>query len=397
MTPRFPQLTLLAVCLIAASAVGRAEDAATPVQPKAPVVTPAETKGSGITEDQIRSQLAGKLLFLRGFYLDDNLKFSEQGHVLGTPQKGSFTLCAVEIKKVKLTKHTLELEGDRYGLHFFGALPYEDDSKPFDRVRLTGKKTKSVKITIDRELVVIPKVKKPKKGDKDKAPAQLQAGAAPIPVDAEPELVADGTPVVTPPAAAPVAKDPNAVTTTSSPAHSAQLMQSAIASIFADRIDAKMMASLPDYWQFYYQEKVNHKEFSPASADVQKVGGDVSAPKLLNGLEPGSNEYAQKNGIAGLTLFRTVVDAQGKPTEIAISRPIGFGLDEKAIEAIRKSNFKPAMKDGQPVPVVVDLVVTFRIFSKRTLRGQAPDPDAKADVTQSAALPESGATPGTGR
>jgi len=58
---------------------------------------------------------------------------------------------------------------------------------------------------------------------------------------------------------------------------------------------------------------------------------------------------------------------------------------------------QPAMKDGQPVPVVVDLVVTFRIFSKRTLRGQAPDPDAKADVTQSAALPESGATPGTGR
>ena len=99
---------------------------------------------------------------------------------------------------------------------------------------------------------------------------------------------------------------------------------------------------------------------------MQKVGGDVSAPKLLNGLEPGSNEYAQKNGIAGLTLFRTVVDAQGKPTEIAIARPIGFGLDEKAIEAIRKSNFKPAMKDGQPVPVVVDLVVTFRIFSKRT-------------------------------
>ena len=393
MTPRFPLLTLLALCLVAPSAVIRAEDAATPAQIKTPAVAPAEIKGSGLTEEQIRSQLAGKLLFLRGFYLDDNLKFSEQGHVIGAPQKGSFTLCAVEIKKVKLTKHTLELEGDRYGLHFFGALPYEDDSKPFDRVRLTGKKTKSVKISIDRELVVIPKVKKPKKGDKNKAPEQLQAGsAAPATSATEaPELVADATP------SAPAKKDPNAVTTTSSPAHSAQLMQTAINSIFADRIDAKMMASLPDYWQFYYQEKVNHKEFTPASADVQKVGGDITAPKLLNGLEPGSNEYAQKNGIAGITLFRTVVDAQGKPTEIAISRPIGFGLDEKAIEAIRKSNFKPATKDGQPVPVVVDLVVTFRIFSKRTMRGQTPDPDAKLDVTQSAALPENGATPGTGR
>ena len=122
---------------------------------------------------------------------------------MGSPQKGSFTLCALEIKKVKLTKHTLELEGDRYGLHFFGALPYEDDSKPFDRVRLTGKKTKSVKITIDRELVVIPKVKKPKKGDKGKAPAQLQAGATSPAADAAPdELVAEGTAPAAAPAAA---------------------------------------------------------------------------------------------------------------------------------------------------------------------------------------------------
>ncbi len=123
----------------------------------------------------------------------------------------------------------------------------------------------------------------------------------------------------------------------------------------------------------------------------------MTAPKLLNGLEPGSNEYAQKNGIAGLTSFRTVVDAQGKPTEIAIARPIGFGLDEKAIEAIRNSNFSQPRRTASPCPVVVDLVVTFRIFSKRTMRGAAPDPDAKADVTQSAALPEGGATPGTGR
>jgi TonB family protein len=390
MTPRFQLFTLLAVSLLSAPAVTHAQDPESAGKPRVSAVAPAEPKGSGITEDQIRAKLTNKLLFLRGFYLDDTLKFNESGQVIGAPRKGSFTLCAVEIKKVKLTKHALELEGDRYGLHFYGALPYEDDSKPFDRVRLTGKKSKSVKITIDRELVVIPKVKKPKKGETQE---QAKASTSPSDPDNAPaQLVA-----VDAAAAAPEAKDPNAVTTTSSPVHSAKLMENALANVFADRIDSKMMASLPDYWQYYYQDKVNHKEFMPANTAVLRVGGDVTAPKILNGLEPGSNEFAQKNGIAGLTLFRTVVDAQGKPAEIAIARPIGFGLDEKAIEAIRKSNFKPATKDGQPVPVVVDLVVTFRIFSNRTRGGQIPEPEPKADVTQAAALPHGGVTPGTGR
>jgi TonB family protein len=68
-------------------------------------------------------------------------------------------------------------------------------------------------------------------------------------------------------------------------------------------------------------------------------------------------------------LLRTVVDATGVPREMAIARPIGFGLDEKAVDAIKNSRFRPATLNGQPVPVVVDLVVTFRIYSNRTKPG----------------------------
>lgn len=399
MTSRLNVITLLAASLYCLPPLLSAQGTGTATPQPSPSVTqtasPARLnfKGEGITEDQIRAQLNGKLLFLRGFYLDNNLKFNEKGDVTGSPQKGSFTLCALDVKKVHLTKHALELEGDRYGLHFFGALPYEDDSKPFDRVRLTGKKSKPVKITIDRELVVIPKVKKPKKGEvaiqaKAGSPASTTNANSPVPVttmaEPAPEVAA-----TTPPA------DPNGRTTTSSPAHSAKLLQGALISIFADRIDEKMMASLPDYWQHYYQEKVNRKEFMPAYPAVLRVGGEVSAPRLLNGLEPGSNEFAQKNGIAGLTLFRTVVDAQGKPVEIAIARPIGFGLDEKAIEAIRNSHFQPATKDGRAVPVVIDVVVTFRIYSNRTRGGQVAEPGIRP--TQTAALPAAGVTPVNGR
>lgn len=361
----------IAVTLAAAAALLCAPLAARPLDttPQAGAAPQAEAKGPGITEDQVRARLTNKLLFLRGFYMDNDLNFNENGGVIGSPSTGSFTLCAIEIKKVRLTKHKLELEGDRYGLHFYGALPYEDDNKPYDRVRLTTKR--ALHISIDRELVVIPKAKKEKKGDVKQAAKTAPTGAS----SDEAEATAEQASLKTA-SAAPAAVDPNAVTTTASPAHSAKLLSQAIDNIFAERIDDRMMARLPDYWQFYFHEKVLKHGFKPSDPGVLRLDADMKPPKVLNSLEPGSNEYAQKNNIAGITLFRTVVDAQGRPTEIAIARPIGFGLDEKAVEAIRRSHFTPAIKDGKPVPVVVDLVVTFRIFSNRT-RGTAIEGAAK--------------------
>jgi TonB family protein len=84
-----------------------------------------------------------------------------------------------------------------------------------------------------------------------------------------------------------------------------------------------------------------------------------------------------------MALYHTVIGADGKPGEIAVARPIGFGLDENAVTAIRKAKFAPAIKNGQPVPVMLDLVVQFRIFSKRTAVTSTPDPDEKSRAAAS--------------
>jgi hypothetical protein len=78
-----------------------------------------------------------------------------------------------------------------------------------------------------------------------------------------------------------------------------------------------------------------------------------------------------------MALYHTVIGPDGKPGEIAVARPIGFGLDENAVSAIRKATFDPAMKDGKPVPVLLDLVVQFRIYSKRTAVSGKPEVDDK--------------------
>ena len=113
-----------------------------------------------LTEDALRARYVGKLIFLRGSYLGDDLNFDQDGKVNGSPTVASFTLSAFEVRKVKLSKHKLEIEADRYGLHYFGALPYEDESKSFDKVKISKK---PVHISIARELIVVPKVKKEKK------------------------------------------------------------------------------------------------------------------------------------------------------------------------------------------------------------------------------------------
>jgi TonB family protein len=316
-----------------------------------------------LTEDDLRARYVGKLIFLRGSYLGDDLDFDMNGKVNGSPTVASFTLSAFEVRKVKLSKHKLDIEADRYGLHYFGALPYEDDTKSFDQVKISKK---PVHISIDREVIVIPKVKKDKK-KKDLTPQELAAAQSLKTRDAAagPNASQPAAPAATPAAAA----ETNAALAAVSPAHSAMVMNKALDNIFANNIDQAMMSHLPDYWQEYFASKSQHRPFMPADASIKVVGDGVTPPQVLNSIDPSSNEFAQQFGIAGMELLRTVVDSTGVPRQIVIARPIGFGLDEKAVEAVKNSHFRPATANGQPVPVVVDLVVTFRIYSNRTKPG----------------------------
>ena len=147
------------------------------------------------------------------------------------------------------------------------------------------------------------------------------------------------------------------------------LMNKALDNVFASEIDPKMLSHLPDYWQEYFNSQNQHRQYMPADASIKTVSEGVTPPKVLNSIDPTSNEYAQKFGIAGMELLRMVVDANGIPRQMVIDRPIGFGLDEKAVEAAKNARFQPAILNGQPVPVVINLVVTFRIYSNRTKPG----------------------------
>jgi protein TonB len=95
---------------------------------------------------------------------------------------------------------------------------------------------------------------------------------------------------------------------------------------------------------------------------VYRIGGDVSQPVLLVKVEPEYSEEARKAKYSGTVLLSIIVDATGMPRDIKVIRPLGLGLDEKAVEAVSKWRFKPAMKNGHPVAVQANVEVNFRLL-----------------------------------
>ncbi len=346
-----------------------AEKPAAAVEVQEPLTVPGAKSSAEITEEQLKQMLVGKDLFLRGGYLGDSISFNQNGMLNGHAPYGSYTLCSVEIDKVHLSKHKLELEGARYGLHFLGALPYEDPTKAVDKVRITPKK-KELRLTIDRETVVKAKKEKaPKAGKTD----QRVRGAD------EPEAMSDEDRMKAEAAAAGASGGAagKEVTTTSQATANGTLVE-ALNNVFAPGIDERMTAHMPKFWKLYYQAVEAKSDYVPADPAVMRQTNVDEKAKLLTQFEPESNEYAQAAAVAGMALYHVVVGADGKPGEIAVARPIGFGLDENAVESIRKASFSPAVKDGKPVPVLVDLVVQFRIYSKRTMVKGTPDTPEEA-------------------
>jgi protein TonB len=93
-----------------------------------------------------------------------------------------------------------------------------------------------------------------------------------------------------------------------------------------------------------------------------RIGGDVSAPVLVAKTEPEYSEEARKAKYSGEVLLSIVVDEHGVPRDIHVVRPLGLGLDEKAIEAVMKWRFRPGMKGGRPVATQAQVQVNFRLL-----------------------------------
>jgi len=94
---------------------------------------------------------------------------------------------------------------------------------------------------------------------------------------------------------------------------------------------------------------------------VFKVGGGVSAPSIIHKVDPQYSEEARKARYQGTVILEAIVQKDGSVQIVRVVRSLGFGLDEKAIEALRQWKFSPAKQNGIAVPVALNIEVNFNL------------------------------------
>jgi len=72
----------------------------------------------------------------------------------------------------------------------------------------------------------------------------------------------------------------------------------------------------------------------PQTVEPYRIGRGVSAPKILTRVEPEFTAEARQAGHQGIVLMELVVTAEGLPAQVKILSPLGFGLDEAAVNAV---------------------------------------------------------------
>ena len=95
-----------------------------------------------------------------------------------------------------------------------------------------------------------------------------------------------------------------------------------------------------------------------------KSGGPVKAPVLIHSQPPKLSEEARKQGLSGQVVVKCVVGADGFPKHLRILKSLSNSLDESALDTVKDYKFRPAIQDGLPVVVELNVVVNYHLSAR---------------------------------
>jgi protein TonB len=114
---------------------------------------------------------------------------------------------------------------------------------------------------------------------------------------------------------------------------------------------------------------------NPDVSVIHQVGGGVTPPKVLSMPEPQFSQLARKQKVSGVATVQLIVDAQGNPANVHITKSIAdtvgknkkkqaaaLSLDQAALDAVKQYKFAPATLHGKPVAVYMNVEVNFQLL-----------------------------------
>jgi TonB family protein len=95
-----------------------------------------------------------------------------------------------------------------------------------------------------------------------------------------------------------------------------------------------------------------------SSSRPLRVGGNVRAPQKLFDVKPVYPQKARAASVVGTVILEITIGTDGAVTDVRVLRSIPL-LDEAAVQAVRQWRYDVTMMNGQPVPVIMTVPVTF--------------------------------------
>lgn len=98
----------------------------------------------------------------------------------------------------------------------------------------------------------------------------------------------------------------------------------------------------------------------PPPVKPKRVGGDLQAPALIRRVEPDYPGVAVSAKVSGTVILEATVNEAGAVTDVKVLRSILL-LDQAAIKAVKQWRYEPLMLNGQPVPFILVVTLTFTL------------------------------------
>lgn len=263
---------------------------------------------------ELNHDLQNKVILLRNFYRGDRLEYDSAGEPLGNPPPGSWTVDGViRVHKVSIAHNRLQIHSKRY---FVQNTPDGYDLFPSPRDLTIEVDTDSHPITLefvhsimnrvfltaeDRAADLVPDYWKPCFGAQTTAVRKCHMS----------------------PRIAPLFRFASPLQSTSAPG-----------------------------------------DDKPAT-DTQGIFGSgkgTTAPHAVRAPDPEYSAEARRERVQGIVIIALVVDKFGQPSDIKLVSPIGYGLDEKAMDSVKTWKFEPGRRGSEPMATYATIEVAFHLY-----------------------------------
>jgi TonB family protein len=93
----------------------------------------------------------------------------------------------------------------------------------------------------------------------------------------------------------------------------------------------------------------------------------LDGPRILRFYLPAYSKEALAKGVEGELVVSALFRRDGKIKEVVVDQGLGYGLDERALDAVRRTEFEPARRDERPIDIRAQIVFNFSLM-KVTVR-----------------------------